>query len=392
MRVLIVGAGIAGPTLAYWLQHIGYQPTLVESAPEPRRGGYLVDFWGAGFDVAERMGIVPELRRDGYHLLEARTVGRDGRRIASFEPSAFVGSHDRYVTIARSDLASAIHRALEGRVEILFRDTVDAIDDRGDHVRVTFRSGTRRDFDLVVGADGLHSRVRLLTFGPEARFENHLGIVVAAFDVAGYRPRDELVAVMHADVGFQLLRLSLHDDVTMFLITLRDRGTVPLDNPGEQQELLRRRLAGAGWETAAILDAMTHARTFYFDRVSQIRIPCWTRGRVALVGDAAACPSLLAGQGSALAMVEAYVLAAELARRNGDHVTAFARYHAQLAELLRSKQDAATGLGMAFAPRSRVQLTVRNIVMRMLELPHVPDLLMGRSLRDAVELPALPVA
>jgi len=274
----------------------------------------------------------------------------------------------------------------------MFGDTVEALDDDGSQVSVTFRSGTRRRFDLVIGADGLHSRVRLLTFGAQERFENHLGIVVAAFDVVGYRPRDELVAVMHADVGFQLLRMSLHDGATMFLVTLRDSGDVPLDRPREQQALLRRRLAGAGWEAPAMLNTMERARTFYFDRVSQIRMPSWSRGRVALVGDAAACPSLLAGQGSALAMVEAYVLAVELARADGDHVGAFARYHARLAPLLRSKQDAATGLGLAFAPRGRVQLAVRNMLFRLLALPHVPDLVMGRSLRDAVELPTVPVA
>ena len=258
-------------------------------------------------------------------------------------------------------------------------------------MRVTFRSGAQREFDLVVGADGLHSQVRRLAFGPQERFEDRLGIVVAAFDVEGFRPRDELVAVMHADVGFQVLRLSLREDNTMFCITLRDRGDVRLDHPDEQQALLRRRLAHAGWETPAILDAMAHARTFYFDRASQIRMPSWSTGSVALVGDAAACPSLLAGQGSALAMVEAYVLAAELAATPHDHATAFARYHARLAPLLRSKQDAAKGLGLAFAPRNRRQLAVRNTVFRLLGLPRIPDLVMGRSLRDAVELPAIPV-
>lgn len=392
MRVLIVGAGIAGPTLAYWLHRLGHEPTLVEVAPAARCGGYLVDFWGAGFDVAERMGIVPELRCSGYRLTEVRAVGRDGQRISSFAPSAFVGTGDRYVTIARSDLASAVCGASGGRIETVYGDTVKALDDDGDRVCVTFRSGARRDFDLVVGADGLHSQVRALAFGPQERFENHLGIVVAAFDVAGYRPRDELVAVMHADVGFQMLRLSLRDDLTLFLLTLRGGGDVPLDRPGEQQAMLRRGLAGAGWEVPAILDSMAEARTFYFDRVSQIRMPSWSRGRVALVGDAAACPSLLAGQGSALAMVEAFVLAAELARTDGDHVAAFAAYHARLADFLRSKQDAAKGLGLAFAPRGRVQLAVRNGVLRLLNLPRIPDLVMGRSLRDAVELPAMPVA
>lgn len=400
MRVLIVGAGIAGATLAYWLRHVGHEPTLVERAPGPRRGGYLVDFWGAGFDVAERMGIVAELRRLGYRFTEARSVDRRGRRVASFAPEAVVGIGDRYVSIARSDLASTILSALDGRVETVFGDTVAAVDDGGavhaadddGAVHVTFESGTRRDFDLVVGADGLHSRVRELAFGAQERFERYLGIVIAVFEVAGYRPRDELTAVMHADVGFQLLRVSLREDVTMFCVSLRDDGGAALDSPYEQQALLRRRLAGAGWETPAVLDAMGSARTFYFDRVSQIRMPSWARGRVALVGDAAACPSFLAGQGSALAMVEAYVLAAELARADGDHARAFARYDERLGPLLRSKQDAARGLGLAFAPRTRAALAVRNTAMRLMGLPYVPNLVMGRSLRDAVELPAMPVA
>jgi 2-polyprenyl-6-methoxyphenol hydroxylase-like FAD-dependent oxidoreductase len=391
VRVLIVGAGIAGPTLAYWLSRVGFEPTVVEQAPAPRRGGYVVDFWGAGFDVAERMGIAPQVRERAYRFVEVRSVDRDGRRLASFSPEAFVGAGDRYVSIARSDLAAVVLGALEDRVETVFDDTVETLDDDGERVHVTFRSGGRREFDLVVGADGLHSRVRLLAFGPPEQFERPTGLVVAVFDAAGYRPRDELTAVMHAEVGFQLLRASLRDDVTMFCLTLRDDGSAPLNHPGEQQALLRRRLAGAGWEVPAALEAMASAETFYFDRASQILMPSWTTGRVALVGDAAACPSLLAGQGSALAMVEAYVLAAELAATRGDHVAAFARYQARLGPLLRSKQDAARGLGVAVAPRNRVSLVVRNTVMRLLGLPHVPNLVMGRSLRDAVELPAMPV-
>jgi 2-polyprenyl-6-methoxyphenol hydroxylase-like FAD-dependent oxidoreductase len=314
LKTLIVGAGIAGPTLAYWLQRAGYEPTLVEHAPALRSGGYLVDFWGAGFDVADRMGIVPEVLRRGYHLREIRQVDPDGQRIAAFDPELFVrGTDGRYVSIARSELAAIIFGALSGRVETIFGDSVRALDDQGDRVRVTFDSGMIRDFDLVIGADGLHSRVRQLVFGPEDRFEKYLGITVAAFDVEGYRPRDELVAVMYTQVGYQVTRLSLRDDMTMFLFTVVDDGTITNHDAGEQQAALRARLAGAGWEVPAILERMSDAKTFYCDRVSQIQMPSWTRGRVAVVGDAAAAVSLLAGQGSALAMVEAYVLAAELA-------------------------------------------------------------------------------
>lgn len=385
MKVLVVGAGIAGPTQAYWLLRAGHDVTLVERSPELRRGGYLIDFWGAGFDVADRMGIVPELQRRGY-LLRARVVDRRGRRIASIKPSVIMGTTSRYVSIRRSELATVIYQALGGAAELILNETIETLHDDGDRVRCRFESGQTRDFDLVVGADGLHSRVRRLAFGPDETFEKYLGIVVAAFEVEGYRPRDELEAMMHADVGFQALRLSLRDDLTLFLLSVRHDGPVPTDDRTAQQTLLRARLAGAGWETPAILDQMPRARTFYFDSVSQVRMPSWTRGRVALVGDAAACPSFLAGQGSALAMVGAYVLAAELARCD-DHREAFARYQQRLGPLLVSKQDAALGFGAAFAPKNRRQLLLRNSVMRVMALPKVSDLVMGRSFRDKVELP-----
>ncbi len=388
MRILIAGAGIAGPTLAYWLQHAGHEVTLVEKAPQLRQGGYLVDFWGAGFDVAEKMGIVPELRQRGYVMTEARSVDRRGRRIATVRPAAIMGSSERYLSIARSDLAAVIYGALDGRAELILGDTVRELVDRAGGVDVTFESGQTREFDLVIGADGLHSRIRKLVFGSEPAFERFQGIVVAAFETHGYRPRNELVAMMHAEVGFQAVRLSLRDDRTLILLSVRHDGPIPADDRAAQEALLRSRLAGAGWETPAIVDLMPHAEDFYFDSVSQIRMPSWSRGRVALVGDAAACPSFLAGQGSALAMVESYTLAAELAR-NTDHAVAFDRYHQRLASFVEAKQDGAIGIGLAFAPRNRRQLLLRNAVMAFMGLPKVADLVMGKSFQDAVELPAL---
>ena len=393
MRVLVVGAGIAGPTLAYWLRRTGHEPTIVERAPRLRSGGYLVDFWGTGFDVAERMGIVPRLEEDGYHVRELREVSRTGRRVSHLDPSRLIDElGGRYVTVARSDLSAAIYDAIDGGVETIFGDSVESIDDHGDRVTVGFERGGSRDFDLVVGADGLHSTVRALTFGPQTQFERSLGIAVAAFELPGYRPRDELVAVTHTEVGLQVLRVSIRNDTTLFCFTFRHDGELPLNDVGAQQDVLRERFANRGWEVPRILDRIGDAATFYLDRASQIRMPDWSRGRVVLIGDAAAAPSLLAGQGSALAMVEAYVLAAELHRFGSDHQSAFDAYHRRLSAVLVSKQDAAIGLGSAFAPRARWQVTARSAVVGLMGIPLVARLAMGRSLRDPIELPATPAS
>lgn len=392
MKVLIVGAGIAGPTLAYWLKKTGHLPTLVEQAPELRRGGYVVDFWGTGFDVAEHMGISPWLLGQGYRVKEVREVTRNGRRISHLNPLKVIdgATAGRYVSIARSDLSRIIYDSLGGDVETIFADTVESLEDDGEQVHVGFRSGLVRDFDLVIGADGLHSRVRELIFGPSSQFERSLGITVAAFQLDGYRPRNEDMAITHTTVGAQALRLSLRDDATMFCFTFRNEGPVVLHDITAQQDLLRAAVRDMGWEVPAILERLPEAQPFYMDQASQILMPSWSRGRVALVGDAAACPSLLAGQGSALAMVEAYVLAMALHASGGDHRVAFDQYEHSLSTIVRAKQDAAIGLGSAFAPRSRVGLVFRDAVFGLMGIPLVTRLAVGQSLRDPIELPAPP--
>lgn len=391
MNVLIVGAGVAGPTLAYWLERVGHTPTLVERAPELRRGGYLIDFWGAGFEVAERMGIAPKLLEVAYAPREGRQEKRDGSRMFSFSLESFLGPGVRYASLARSDLAAVIYGALEGKVETIFGDTVRALDDDGARVRVTFESGAARDFDLVVGADGLHSQVRRLVFGADEQFEKYLGFKIAAFGLAGYRPREELVAKLYTEVGYQVTAFPMRDDVMMFALTFLDDGREAPQAREEQEALLRARFASSGWEVPAILEQMPRAESIYMDRVSQVRMPSWTRGRVALLGDAASCPSLLSGQGSALAMVEAYVLAAELARAP-THMEAFAAYERQLMPFLRTKQQAAERLALTFAPKNGFQLLVRNTVMRAMALPVVAKLAAGNSFYDKIELPPAPAA
>lgn len=391
MQVLIVGAGIAGPTLAYWLLRTGHEPTIVERAPELRTGGYVVDFWGAGFEVAERMGLGPRLHADGYRFRELREVSARGRQIAHLNPLRLIDgvSAGKYVSIARSDLARAIYDSLDGEVETIFGDTVDEIIETGDRVEVTFESGGSRKFDLVIGADGLHSRVRSLVFGPEADFERYLGITVAAFNLDDDEPREELVALTRTQVGLQTLRVPVRDGSTLFCIMFRHDGEVPTDDVLEQKAFLCDRLQDVGGDIPSILGRLPQARDFYMDRASQIRMPSWSHEKVALIGDAAACPSLLAGQGSALAMVEAYILAAALHEAGDNFAAAFRDYQNSLRTLVLAKQDAAIGLGVAFAPRNSMQLLFRNLVMSLMGIPIVARFAIGRSLRDPISLPPL---
>lgn len=392
MKVLISGAGIAGPTLAYWLAHYGFEPTLVEKAPQLRTGGYVIDFWGAGYDIAARMGLIPELLQKGYQAQEARTVNARGERVASFGMKSFVrATQGRYVSLARGDLAASIYESIAGKVETIFGDSVRGIEQSAGGVAVSFEKSAPRHFDLVVGADGLHSRVREVVFGEQAQFEKYLGYKVAAFSVEGYRPRDELVYVMYTEVGQQVARFAMHDDRTMFLFTFADDS---FDSPGNiegQRALLKTRFGNSGWECPTILEALDGAKDFYFDRVSQIRMDpsrgLWSRGRVALTGDAAFCPSLLAGQGSALAMVAAYILAGELRRSGGDYVKGYARYQELFGPFVAMKQKAALRLAGFFAPKSKIALFARNQIMNLMRLPWIADLAMGRDLADKIEIP-----
>lgn len=227
--VLISGAGIAGPTLAFWLNAAGFKTTIVERAPGLRAGGYVLDFWGLGYDIAERMGLANELKHVGYIMREMRIVDARGERITGFGTRVFRElTGGRFVTLARADLARLLFETVRGQTEILFGDEIVGLEERPNDVWTQFEHAGARSFDLIVGADGLHSNVRRLAFGPQQKFEKDLGYVVAAFETQHYRPRDEDVYVIYSEPGQMLARFALHDDRTLFLfvfaaITIRRR-------------------------------------------------------------------------------------------------------------------------------------------------------------------------
>jgi 2-polyprenyl-6-methoxyphenol hydroxylase-like FAD-dependent oxidoreductase len=386
--VLISGAGIAGPTLAYWLGVAGFAPTVLERAPALRTGGYVVDFWGLGYDIGERMGLEPEMNATGYHMREMRVVNERGARVAGFGMQVFNElTGGRYVTLGRSDLSRMLAEKAKSNTEFMFGDEIADLRDEQDCVAVQFKHATERRFDLVIGADGLHSNVRRLAFGPQEQFEKSLGYMAAAFEVRGYRPRDDAVFVMYGAPGRMLGRVALHDDRTLFLMVAA--GEAPPDVAG-QKAVLREMFGDQGWECPQILAELEHAHDLYFDRVSQIRMDAWSRGRIGLIGDAAFCVSLLAGQGSALAMTSAYVLAGELARAEGQHDTAFRAYEARLRSFIAMKQKGALRFAGAFAPRTWYGLVFRNAVTKAFGIPGLSRLVIGRDIRDSLALPDYP--
>ncbi|HEY3897817.1 MAG TPA: FAD-binding domain [Chthoniobacter sp.] len=390
MRIAIQGAGIAGPALAWWLRKCRHEVLLVERAPALRSGGYIIDFWGVGYDIAQKMGLLPQIREQGYPVKEVRFVDQDGCKCGGFPVDVFARmTGGRYTSLRRSDVAATIYRALDGGVERIFGDSIAGIEERNGCARVSFDHAAARDVDLVIGADGLHSRVRGLKFGPEDKFETFLGYYVGAFEIQGYRPRDELVYVSHANPGRQISRFSMRDDKTLFLFVFREEYLPKSYYRGSAsaKDLLTGAFSDMGWECPRILAAMSAVEEIYFDRVSQIRMPRWTDGRVALIGDAAACVSFLAGEGTGLAMAEAYALAGELRRHGNDYVAAFASYEQRMMPFLRQKQDAAAKFASAFIPKSILGLSFRNIVISLLDFRWIADSVVGHMVRDDVALP-----
>ena len=388
MRIAINGTGVAGPTLAWWLRRYGHEPVLFEKAPSLRTGGYLIDFWGVGYDVAERMGILPALLQQGYVMQGLRMLGGHGRTVASLDVSTFRSLlKDRYVSIARGDLASTVYRSCQD-VRTRFGRSIVAIDQRERNVRVRLSDNSEDEFDLVVGADGLHSHIRSLAFGPEAQFEHPLGCCVAAFALPGYRPRDELVYLSYTVPKRQVFRIALRDDVTSFLFVFREE---LLDaqpgSLGERRDALRSVFRDMEWEVPQILARLDEVDDIYFDRVSQIRMERWSNGRVVLIGDAAACVSLLAGEGTGLAMAEAYVLAGELHRGGDDYAAAFREYEAKLRPFLVSKQQAALRMIGFFAPKTSWGMLLRNLATNLSGNPLLAKLFLGAALRDDFRLP-----
>jgi 2-polyprenyl-6-methoxyphenol hydroxylase-like FAD-dependent oxidoreductase len=324
---------------------------------------------------------------------EVRLVNRSGRPVARLDAEVFrAAAEDRFISIHRGDLASGIYSLIDGNVETIFGDSITAIQQDPDGVDVHFGRSAPRRFDLVIGADGLHSNVRRLLFGDEDRFERYLGYYAASFNTPNYPVRDEGVYVSYALPGRQLGRYALRDGRTTFFFVFigpphlhRERMNKPA-----QKAALRQAFGEAGWECPAILDAMNCSNDLFFDAVSQVRMDRWSEGRVALLGDACFCPSLLAGQGSALAMGGAYVLAAELEAAGDDYILALENYQQRFKPFIDEKQKGAMRSAGWFAPRTRLSVQMRIQATRLMNMRLISSWMVKRMFADRFDLSTFP--
>ncbi|BBY77397.1 FAD-dependent monooxygenase [Mycolicibacterium parafortuitum] len=378
---LISGAGIAGPVLAFWLTEAGWDVTVVERAERLRTSGYPIDIRGTAIEVVERMGLSTQIAAHRYQHVPLQVLTPGGRRLCRLDLGQLANDAEAGdVEITRGELTRILFDASADRAECLFGDSITALTDTGDGVDVTFSRHGHRRFDVVIGADGIHSKVRALAFGPDARYLHHLDAYVTIWDIDNemFSPA---TGYLYSHPGRTLMVERLPDGgaARAYLTFVHPApGTLNRHNTDQIVAEIRRAFAGDRWRTTEVIDTLPDTEDVYFDTVSQVRMDRWSHGRVALIGDAAYAPAFLSGQGTSIAITGAYVLACELARHT-DPEAAFGIYEQRMREHVMRNQELALRNDSTVLPRNRRQLLRRNSMV--VALPWLRRLGIDRWLR-----------
>ncbi|MFE0046745.1 FAD-dependent monooxygenase [Streptomyces albireticuli] len=387
-KILISGAGIAGPALAYWLGRHGFDVTVVELAPGPREGGQAVDFRGdTHLGVLERMGILDRLRAMDTGGSPMRFVDEHGAELLHL-PADFAGGD---LEVLRGDLARALHEHSLPYADYVFGDTITSLTETADGVRATFRHGAPADFDLVIGADGLHSHVRRLAFGPEEKYVTHLGHYAATWSLPDYRgTRPDEGSIGYNAPGRLAGVGADHRDpgrAGAFFVFASPELSYDRHDTRRHKELIAGAFAGLGWDVPLLLDTLEAAPEVYFDSISRADVDTWSTpsGRIALLGDAA-CGATLGGMGTGTGVVAAYVLAGELGRTPDDQRAALARYERLTRGYAQGCQKGGDRTGRFLAPRTTWGLRLRN---GLLSRPRILNRMLeeGRKVTGTIALP-----
>ena len=326
---LVSGASVAGLATAYWLERHGYSVTVVERHDGLRPGGQAIDVRGPALGILDRMGLLQATADKKTAIRGASFVDKDGNELSRDTEATPTGGviDNPDIEILRDDLVTLLRGSLSDDVEFIFGDSITGLDDRGDVVAVSFERADAREADLVVGADGLHSQVRKLAFGPESRFIRPLATSLAIFAVPNFLDLDYWQIFHRSESTMAAVYSARNNSEARAMLGFMD-AELQLDyrDTAAQFAELDRRMAHDGWVRPQLLEYMRTAPDFYFDGLAQIIMDRWAHGRVVLVGDAAHCSSPMSGQGTSLALLGAYILAGELAAAGDDHERGFANY------------------------------------------------------------------
>ncbi|MDT8886229.1 FAD-dependent monooxygenase [Aquirufa sp. LEPPI-3A] len=363
-KILISGASIAGPTLAFWLNRYGFEVTIVERAESLRLGGQNVDIKGAAQKIAQWMGIEEEIRAADTGELGVLFVDKNNVTKAAL-PKGESNLGTSELEILRGDLVKILYEHTKENVEYLFGNQIIALDEHQDGVKVTFQNGEIRDFDLVICADGIRSRTRSLIFGDEP-FVKPVGLYVSYFTIPRassdsrwarwYNATDARVIFMRPD-NEGTTRAS-------FSFMSEPMGYEKLSQE-EQKALLHEKFVDAGWEAQRVLAALDNNAEVYFDAISQVYAPRWSKGRCAMTGDAAFCPSPLTGMGVSLSVVGAYILAGELSR-HADYPEAFEAYDRAFRPYVTKIQKLPPGVPRLAHPKTKLGIFFLNTILNLI--------------------------
>ncbi|WP_319463594.1 FAD-dependent monooxygenase [Micromonospora sp. RTP1Z1] len=355
--VLISGAGVAGPTLAYWLARNGFAPTIVERAAGQRSSGNPVDVRGPAFPIAEKMGLLPRLRAAATATTGLAFVDAQGRRKSRVDLSV---NRATEVEVPRADLAAIITEAVAGSAEFIYGDSISALTQDGSGVDVTFERGAPRRFDLVIGTDGQHSMVRRLAWGPETDFVRHRGLYVATLPVE--RELNPTTDVLLYGMPGRLASVHpVRGDGGIAAFIWRSKPVPGYDyrDTAQHKRIVEQAYAGGGWIVPELIERVRDAGDLYFDAVSQVRLDTWSQGRIGLLGDAASSVSLF-GDGSSLAMTGAYTLARTLAEHRNDLGQGLKAYEYEHRKLIAPKQNGFATAATLMVPATRFGVALRD--------------------------------
>lgn len=369
MRILISGASISGPVLAYWLTRYGIDVTVIERAPQLRKtGGHAVDLFRPAMEISEKMGVLPQVEALATGTTKL-TLHREGSaKPACVDLTKVIGAvSDRHVEIMRDDLSEVYYNAAQDDVEYLFGDSITGISPDGD---VTFERAAPRRYDVVVGADGLHSKVRSLVFGADAGHTRFLGGYLCVLSVPKSLAR-EGESEAHFGTGRVAMIYTaqpLPDARALFLFRTEDELQYHHRDALRQKELLRDAVEGMHPQVDRWLDELDSTPAFYFDSITQLQMETWSRGRVTLVGDAGYCPGPAVGGSTSIAVLGAYILANELGQAGGDFTQAFASYEWQMRDPVRRSRDLARTIAKGIVPRSAIGVRALTLGAQLISL------------------------